>query len=481
MNNTDKLLVACFMPSGAWGLAVLAALMAGTASAQFGSGSDGSDGALTPQANVEIDMADHPDGIYQYTSVNIPAGVVVTFLPNAANTPVTWLIQTTCVIDGTVSLNGQNATTGNGPGEGGPGGFRGGQAALAFPDGAVAGPGGGPGGGNVSSGGSPVPNTQGANASYGALGDTTGSDNFGPRGAIYGNEFILPLIGGSGGSGGNGTEFQDGGAGGGGGGAILMAADTSITIGTDAIVAARGGDGFNSADNDGGGGSGGALRFLAPQVTVAGTVTVLGGDHPRFSSFRAGLGRIRFDGSVVDIQQTASRVGISSLGSLGIVMLPLNVGPQLQITTVGGVPVTVPTTGNFDPLVPNVEVPAALSNPIDVVVVAANIPVATDIEIVVRPQVGPAATFTSQNTGTEASSTATVSVTLPSGDGTLHAAATVVTGKEGDLSAASLRETGVAPNGERFARIEMATALGGVQRSTFITESGKRYVFPPVK
>ena len=45
--------------------------------AQINSGSNGSDGAFNPTSNVVIDMADHPDGIYQYTSVNIPAGVTV--------------------------------------------------------------------------------------------------------------------------------------------------------------------------------------------------------------------------------------------------------------------------------------------------------------------------------------------------------------------------------------------------------------------
>ncbi len=37
--------------------------------AQVYSGSNGSDGAFNPTANVTIDMANHPNGIYQYTSV----------------------------------------------------------------------------------------------------------------------------------------------------------------------------------------------------------------------------------------------------------------------------------------------------------------------------------------------------------------------------------------------------------------------------
>ncbi len=59
--------------------------------AQINTGSDSHDGAFTPTQNTGIDLADHLDGIYQYTSVNIPAGVTVTFTPNANNTPVIWL------------------------------------------------------------------------------------------------------------------------------------------------------------------------------------------------------------------------------------------------------------------------------------------------------------------------------------------------------------------------------------------------------
>ena len=66
-------------------------------------------------------MADHPDGIYHYTSVNIPAGVNVSFIPNAANKPVVWLVQGDCVLSGTVDVSGQNLNE-LGGGKGGPGG-----------------------------------------------------------------------------------------------------------------------------------------------------------------------------------------------------------------------------------------------------------------------------------------------------------------------------------------------------------------------
>jgi len=79
----------------------LAVWLAMVASAQVNSGSNGSDGALNPTAtNTVINMADHPTGIYNYTSVNIPSYVTVTFIPNASNTPVVWLVQ------GNVTING---------------------------------------------------------------------------------------------------------------------------------------------------------------------------------------------------------------------------------------------------------------------------------------------------------------------------------------------------------------------------------------
>ncbi len=71
--------------------------------AQVNTGSNGSDGAFNPTAaSTVINMASHPNGIYQYTSVNIPSSVTVTFTPNADNTPVVWLVQGSVVINGTV-------------------------------------------------------------------------------------------------------------------------------------------------------------------------------------------------------------------------------------------------------------------------------------------------------------------------------------------------------------------------------------------
>ena len=181
-------------------LALLAAILLPLAGfAQVNSGSNGSDGAFNPTQNVTINMADHPTGIYQYTSVNIPQGVTVSFTPNANNTPVVWLVQGDCTIGGLVDVSGQLPSYRSPAGAiGGPGGYRGGDHSV---------PGAGPGGG-------PVGANYGGGGSYGTLGVTT----FGPAGVTYGNAFILPLLGGSGGGGSN-SEGA-----GGGGGAILIAA-----------------------------------------------------------------------------------------------------------------------------------------------------------------------------------------------------------------------------------------------------------------
>ena len=64
-------------------VAVLVACLPASGRAQVNSGSDGSDGAFNPTTGTNINMADHPTGIYQYTSVNIPRNVYVTFIPNA--------------------------------------------------------------------------------------------------------------------------------------------------------------------------------------------------------------------------------------------------------------------------------------------------------------------------------------------------------------------------------------------------------------
>ncbi len=89
-----------------------AALVCAGAHAQVNSGSNGSDGALdfssmtnfSYSTNIVIDTHDHLNGIYQYTYVNIPGNVTVAFIPNANNSPVVWLVQSNCMVDGIIEV-----------------------------------------------------------------------------------------------------------------------------------------------------------------------------------------------------------------------------------------------------------------------------------------------------------------------------------------------------------------------------------------
>ena len=155
--------------------------------AQVISGSDGHEGVFNPTASTNMNMATHPDGLYQYKSVNIPSGVTVTFTPNANNTPVVWLVQSNCVISGAVDVSGHDSVSDLG-GQGGPGGYRGGDGGPSSGS-AGQGPGGGMLGGYAFS------------ASYGTLATLNGVYMTNGAGQVHGNSYLLPLLGGSGGGG----------------------------------------------------------------------------------------------------------------------------------------------------------------------------------------------------------------------------------------------------------------------------------------
>lgn len=179
---------------------------------------DGSDGALHITSTTVIDLAEAITGdwdsdnstnagkgiydpqqwavVFKYNSVAIDAGAVLTFLNHPSRAPVVWLVNGNVIINGTVSLNGQDYQTPPTIPEPGPGGFRGGSGYYrTINNGAGFGPGGG----------------DGPSAGYG----TSGS--YGTGASPYGNQSLIPLIGGSGGGGSNRSYAQvTGGAGGGG-------------------------------------------------------------------------------------------------------------------------------------------------------------------------------------------------------------------------------------------------------------------------
>ncbi|MFA6546163.1 MAG: hypothetical protein WCS99_17215, partial [Limisphaerales bacterium] len=265
--------------------------------AQVNSGSTGADGPFNPTTNTVINMADHPDGIYHYTSVNITNTVQVTFIPNANNTPVVWLVQSNCLINGVVDVSGQSSPATGIAGVGGPGGNRGGNGGTTSNSGLGAGGG--------------FAGNPGGNASFGSLGQTNQTT---PPGSIYGNNFLIPLIGGSGGGGSTVFTSPPGGysAGGGGGGAILIAA--SGTLAVNGIIYAYGGSGGYSW---GGAGSGGSIRLVASTVTGYGSLDANGGLNQFFNT-RGGLGRVRID--AFDCNYGGPFVGVFTKGFQPIII-----------------------------------------------------------------------------------------------------------------------------------------------------------------
>ena len=137
-------------------VSALAALFAGVSPVYaFNSGSTGADGAFNPTVNTELPLP--PGGIFNFTTVNIPSGVTVTFKKNTTNTPVVILASGDVTIAGAINVSAISNSTNVGaagdgnlgddgiPGKGGPGGYDGGVGG-AVPNG-MGGSGLGPGGG----------------------------------------------------------------------------------------------------------------------------------------------------------------------------------------------------------------------------------------------------------------------------------------------------------------------------------------------
>ena len=376
------------------------------ASGQVNSGSNGSDGAFNPTSSITINMADHPTGVYNFTSVNIPGGVVVRFTPNPNNTPVVWLVQGDCIINGEVNV------TGNGPslaigGSGGPGGFRGGNAAPAVSAGE------GPGGGQ--------PGAAGGNGSYAtyAIGftSTNGGQPSQPSTlTVYGNNYLLPLIGGSGGAGSDGSYDGRKDGGGGGGGALLIA--SSGTIRHFGTIAAYGPDaGTNSVTS--GCGSGGSVRLIATTITGTGRIVANGG-LTSGTHKTAGDGRVRLD--CVDDQFTGTITGQSSRGFQPIILPAGSQASQLTVISISGTTVPAPPGGVIAR--PDITVLAQQNNPVNIVVGCSNVMLGTTIEVTIHPKIGADISASGvNNIGTDASSTAIIPINMPRGGGTVYASA----------------------------------------------------------
>jgi hypothetical protein len=320
----------------------------------------------------DIDMNEKEDGVWRYTSITIPKGMVVRFNRNERNSPVQWLASGHVEVDGIIDVSGEkgeyfssnsyyenNSTTnplGN-VAKGGVGGFDGGQGGVHFENTrSYAGmPGVGPGGG------APGINNTGSQESYGKPGGFTGSaDSSGAIISTYGNTYLQPLVGGSGGGGSASSDSVDGVSGGGGGGAILIASTRDITI--NGRILANGGDAgylhynnynnnsYNSFYTGSGAGSGGAIRLVADRVIGKGNLRARGGNNNYYYSdgqIIATTGRIRIEAYERDLANSPSNFP-APFQAPPIQTSPIKDHGKLRVVSVAGEDVEEPSSGDLE-------------------------------------------------------------------------------------------------------------------------------------
>jgi len=347
----------------------------------------------------DVDMNEKEDGVWRYSSITIPKGMVVRFAKNERNSPVQWLASGHVEIDGIVDVSGEKGenfnsynygyNSGNTPSgnvsKGGAGGFDGGRGGIRFQDsGSYAGmPGVGPGGGN------PGLNNTNSPESHGKPGGFTGSaDSSGAIISTYGNTYLQPLVGGSGGGGSASSDSVNGVSGGGGGGAILIASTRDITI--NGKILANGGDSgyiysdtgypnYNSFSSGSGSGSGGAIRLVADRVIGKGTLRARGGNNNYYFSdgqLIATTGRIRIEAYERDLANSPSNFPAPFQAP------PINTSPiknhgQLRVLSVDGENVEDPASGDLES--PDVVFDAAGS--VKILVAGENVPDGTRIRV----------------------------------------------------------------------------------------------------
>jgi len=421
----------------------------------FDSGSTGTDGAFAPSINTTVTIPS--DGILNYTTFNIPAGVTIKYAPNTTNTPVYILVQGDAIIDGTIDISGLDGDVlGSLP----PGGFAGGVPQL------INGGGGrGPGGSGGAGGG-----TSGNGASYrtsGVLRTTTNGSNVGP---VYGSAALQPLIGGSGGGATDITSSQPGNRGGSGAGAMLLAVSGTLTF--DGQILATGGNGAPSTpvtSQGAGAGSGGAVRIVATNLSGAGSIDIsggTGGDGASGNGGNAGRGRARLEADTFAFTGTVTLNDFATSTPQPVFAANL---PTILITSVAGSAVPANPTGEND-----VVLPSTIVNPVTVDFAASGVPIGSTVELTVTPIFGAVTSVTSSAlAGIVDASTASATATLPSGSSILVASVSFTT------TTATAEMLSPYANGEMVAKVELRSTLGsGTSSMTLTTVSGKVFEVP---
>jgi hypothetical protein len=348
--------------------------------------------------NQVFNMSSRANGVWNFTSIEIPPGVTVRFNKNDANTPIRWLATDTVTINGAVDVSGDLGANSLPPGSvarGGPGGYDGGRGGIKFTasQSYVGRPGQGPGGGVPGT----AQQTNPTNLRDGQDGQYVGT---------YGNLYILPLVGGSGGGGGSSSDTVDGGNGGGGGGAILISSSRDLML--NGKIAADGGDQQWSGASVGGRGAGGAILLRADRVTGSGTLEAFAGNgnYP--------TGRIRVEAYERTLTGTATPTAVVALPSTNG---ELNQAGVLTVASINAQAVPSSPSGNLS----TPDVVFAQSGPVTIVVQGIGIPDGTPVTLRVATTDSVISSGPQNMTGGSAS----FNVTVPKGLGTVQATASV--------------------------------------------------------
>lgn len=363
--------LSCHAPAlpGAMVATIVALTLSSPARSSINVPSDGSDGAFAPTGDTVVDLTQAITGswnsnnasnagkgiydpakwaiVFKYTSVNIPAGVRVSFKCHPSNPPVVWLVQGDVTIAGTLSVDAVGAAPG-------PGGFRGSKGTAA----------------GLGPGSAPVD----YRGSYGCV-------QYGV-GIAYGNEKIVPLIGGSG----AGKANYNGVAGGPGGGAILIASGQSISV--PGSITALCPDDFTQST--GYSGAPGAIRLVADVISVPASGSLSASQHGG-----ALCGRIRLEGNSTDIAGSVNP-GPSRAGPMDPPQIwPSASAPTVSITRISGMDVPADPRPGVGDLVPSLSTDSR--TPVVIQISAAYVPLNWNLVLRVVPTWGDAFTVNAVN------------------------------------------------------------------------------------
>jgi hypothetical protein len=340
------------------------------------------------ESDIIFDMRSRADGIWHFSSIHIPQGIRVSFLNNARNTAVTWLVSGNVNIAGELILDGADGNSIGLPGTeavGGPGGGNGGLGGARFDISADYAGSAGAGFG----GGAPGANEAETGGDAGHV-----SDGAAPRGGVaYGSNLLQPLSAGSGGGGGGSTASANGGGGGAGGGAIFIAADGNLVM--NGIISALGGD----PAGNGGRGSGGGVRLAATTLSGNGQIDTSGG----------AAGRIRLEGFSMDFTGSAT----PAASTAPPVLSPPN-DASIVITDIAGQ--TAPALPGGALTTPDIVFEEA--GPVTITLASSGLPLNTAITVRIAAA---GQLIHVQSTPTDGDGNATATATVPAGVGVVSA------------------------------------------------------------